>query len=159
MAKSICWQAVCHAPPFSVAGKQLGEEDERDLFPQMLRLIEEIQPRIAMIENVRGLLDTKFDAYRAWITGALEKLGYTHHTQLLNASDYGVPQLRPRVVIIAVSAEPVTAVPSVRDAKKSKVRHNPTASHLRGSIWHRCGSLWRSSGSNKPANKSELDVE
>ena len=60
---------------------------------------------------------------------------------------------------VALSAEPVTAVPSVRDAKKSEVRHNPTASHLRGSIWHRCGSLWRSSGSNKPANKPELDVE
>ena len=57
------------------------------------------------------------------------------------------------------SADPLTAVPSVRDAKESEVRHNPTASHLRGSIWHRCGSLWRSSGSNKPANKPELDVE
>ncbi|MBV8038557.1 hypothetical protein HF895_03425 [Bacteroides sp. AN502] len=60
---------------------------------------------------------------------------------------------------VALSADPVTAVPSVRDAKKSEVRYNPTASHLRGSIWHRCGSLWRSSGSNKPANKPELDVE
>ena len=60
---------------------------------------------------------------------------------------------------VALSADPVTAVPSVRDAKKSEVRYNPTASHLRGSIWRRCGSLWRSSGSNKPANKSELDVE
>lgn len=58
-----------------------------------------------------------------------------------------------------LSADPVTAVPSVRDAKKNEVWHNPTTSHLRGSIWHRCGSLWRSSGSNKPANKPELDVE
>lgn len=46
---------------------------------------------------------------------------------------------------VALSAKPVTAVPSVRDAKKSEVRHNPTALHLRGSIWRRCGSLWRSS--------------
>ena len=60
---------------------------------------------------------------------------------------------------VALSADPVTAVPSVRDAKESEVRHNPTASHLCGSIWHRCGSLWRSSGSNKPANKPGLDVE
>lgn len=89
-------------PPFSVAGRQLGEEDERDLFPQMLRLIEEIRPRIAMIENVRGLLDAKFDAYRTWIFESMEGLGYSHHIQLLNSSDFGVPQLRPRVVIIGV---------------------------------------------------------
>lgn len=49
---------------------------------------------------------------------------------------------------VALSAKPVTAVPSVRDAKKSEVRHNPTTSHLCGSIWRRCGSLWRSSVSN-----------
>ena len=49
---------------------------------------------------------------------------------------------------VALSAEPVTAVPSVRDAKKSEVRHNPATSHLRGSIWRRYGSLWRSSDSN-----------
>ncbi len=48
---------------------------------------------------------------------------------------------------VALSVEPVTSVPSVRDAKKSEVRHNPTALHLRGSIWRRCGSLWRSSDS------------
>lgn len=45
---------------------------------------------------------------------------------------------------MALSAEPVTSVPSFRGAKKSEVQHNPTASHLRGSIWRRCGSLWRS---------------
>lgn len=45
---------------------------------------------------------------------------------------------------VALSTEPVMAASSVRAAKKSEVRHNPTASHLRGSIWRRCGSLWRS---------------
>lgn len=89
-------------PPFSVAGKQLGENDERDLFPQMLRLIGEIHPRIAMIENVRGLLDAKFDDYRTWIFRNLSQSGYRPHIRLVNASDFGVPQLRPRVVIIAV---------------------------------------------------------
>ena len=44
-------------PPFSVAGKQLGEKDERDLFPEALRLIKEIRPRAVMLENVRGFLD------------------------------------------------------------------------------------------------------
>ncbi len=89
-------------PPFSVAGKQLGAEDERDLFPQMLRLVEEIHPRAVMIENVRGLLDAKFNGYRENILRQLSLSGYNPHIQLLNASDYGVPQLRPRVVIIGI---------------------------------------------------------
>lgn len=90
-------------PPFSVAGKQLGSKDERDLFPEMLRLVDEIQPRIVMIENVRGLMSSTFSQYRYSILVTLMKLGYNTHIQLLNASDYGVPQLRPRVIIIGVS--------------------------------------------------------
>ena len=89
-------------PPFSVAGKQLGEDDERDLFPEMLRLVDEIAPRAVMIENVRGLLDPKFDPYREVILGRLGGLGYHTHIQLLQSSDYGVPQLRPRVVIVGI---------------------------------------------------------
>lgn len=89
-------------PPFSVAGKQLGRDDERDLFPEAIRLIREIQPRAVMLENVRGFLDPNFDEYRAHIFAEIGKLGYETHIKLLNASDYGVPQLRPRVVIIGV---------------------------------------------------------
>lgn len=89
-------------PPFSVAGKQLGKEDERDLFPEMLRLIEEIHPRMVMIENVRGFLGKVFDSYRAKIFNNIRHMGYTPHVKLLNASDYGVPQLRPRTVIVCV---------------------------------------------------------
>lgn len=89
-------------PPFSIAGKQLGKDDERDLFPEMLRLVKEIAPRLVMIENVKGLLSPKFDAYRQHILDTLDSLGYNTHIQLLNASDYGVPQLRPRVIIIGI---------------------------------------------------------
>jgi len=92
-------------PPFSVAGKQLGADDERDLFPQMLRLVEEIEPKAVMIENVRGFLGKTFDSYRASIINRLNQLGYNVHLRLLNASDYGVPQLRPRAVIIGVRTD------------------------------------------------------
>ena len=51
-------------PPFSIAGKQLGHLDERDLFPEALRIIEECNPRAIMLENVRGLLSDKFKDYR-----------------------------------------------------------------------------------------------
>ena len=89
-------------PPFSIAGKQLGRADERDLFPEALRLIEEINPRAVMLENVRGFLDTSFSDYRNSILEKIDQLGYTVQIKLLNASDYGVPQLRPRVVIVGI---------------------------------------------------------
>jgi len=89
-------------PPFSLAGKQLGDKDERNLFPAALRLIHEIQPRAVMIENVRGFLSAVFEDYRTHLREQLKKLGYEAEWRLLNASDFGVPQLRPRVVIVAV---------------------------------------------------------
>ncbi len=89
-------------PPFSVAGKQLGRDDERDLFPEAIRLIGEIRPRAVMLENVRGFLSPSFDGYRKFILKSIERLGYVTQIKLLNASDYGVPQLRPRVVIIGI---------------------------------------------------------
>lgn len=92
-------------PPFSIAGKQLGDKDERNLFPAALRLIDEIKPRAVMIENVRGFLSAVFEDYRMHLKEQLRKLGYETDWRLLNASDFGVPQLRPRVVIVALKKE------------------------------------------------------
>lgn len=89
-------------PPFSIAGKQLGDKDERNLFPAALRLIDEIRPKAVMIENVRGFLSAVFEDYRLHLKQQLHKLGYHTEWRLLNASDFGVPQLRPRVVIVAL---------------------------------------------------------
>jgi DNA (cytosine-5)-methyltransferase 1 len=89
-------------PPFSKAGKQLGHLDERNLFPTAIDIIDQIRPRAVMIENVRGILDAVFDDYRTYIAGKLKQLGYKTEWRLLNASDYGVPQLRPRVVFVAI---------------------------------------------------------
>ena len=92
-------------PPFSVAGKQLGVRDERNLFPYALELIDLLQPRAIMLENVRGMLDAVFDDYRRRLRSKLKGMGYVADWHLLNASDYGVPQLRPRVVIVALKHE------------------------------------------------------
>lgn len=89
-------------PPFSIAGKQLGASDERDLFPEALRLVAETQPRAVMLENVRGLADPKFADYRLAIVAQLAQLGYLAEWRLLHASDFGVPQLRPRFVLVAL---------------------------------------------------------
>jgi DNA (cytosine-5)-methyltransferase 1 len=92
-------------PPFSKAGKQLGKDDERDLFPAALKIVEKVNPKAVMLENVAGLLDPKFDAYRSEIDLKLASLGYVTFWKLHNASDYGVPQLRPRVILIALKPE------------------------------------------------------
>ncbi len=92
-------------PPFSKAGKQLGEDDDRDLFPTAIRLVDEIRPKAVMLENVRGLLDAVFDDYRNKVEKQLIALGYTPGWKLLNASGFGVSQLRPRVVFVAIKKE------------------------------------------------------
>lgn len=92
-------------PPFSKAGKQLGENDDRDLFPEALRLVDECRPKAVMLENVRGLLDAVFDDYRNKVEGKLRRLGYVPGWRLLNASDFGVSQLRPRVIFVGIKKE------------------------------------------------------
>ncbi len=92
-------------PPFSIAGKQLGQLDDRDLFPEALRLIRECEPKAILLENVKGLLDPKFKDYRNDIINELEILGYQCDWQLLNSSDYGVSQLRPRAILVALKKE------------------------------------------------------
>ncbi|MCC7343013.1 MAG: DNA (cytosine-5-)-methyltransferase [Bryobacterales bacterium] len=89
-------------PPFSVAGKQLGKHDDRNLFPAALRLTGEMEPRAVMIENVRGILDPVFEEYRGAVAAEFAKLGYVSEWRLMNASDFGVPQLRPRAICIAL---------------------------------------------------------
>lgn len=96
-------------PPFSIAGKQLGEKDERNLFPAAIRLVDEMRPKAVMIENVRGFLSAVFEDYRIQLRSQLDKLGYKTEWRLLNASDFGVSQLRPRVVIVALRKELVEA--------------------------------------------------
>ncbi len=92
-------------PPFSVAGKQLGKGDERNLFPDAIRIVDEIRPQAIMIENVRGFLGAVFSDYRQQIKVQLLKLGYLADWKVFNASEFGVPQLRPRVVIVALRKE------------------------------------------------------
>jgi DNA (cytosine-5)-methyltransferase 1 len=90
-------------PPFSLAGKQLGADDERDLFPAILDLTEQLRPRAVMIENVRGLLGAKFEPFRHETLERLAGLGYEQaEWELLQAADYGVPQLRPRAILVAL---------------------------------------------------------
>ena len=89
-------------PPFSIAGRQLGAGDERDLFPQALRLVAETAPRAVLLENVRGLATRRFGSYRSQVLARLQALGYQAWWDLVHASEHGVPQLRPRLVLVAI---------------------------------------------------------
>ena len=108
-------------PPFSIAGKQLGKNDERDLFPQALRLIEEINPKAVLLENVPGLSKAKFNQYRKGILEKLTDLGYVSDWKVVNASDFGVPQLRPRFLLVALKEEYCSFFhwPSINKNKKT----------------------------------------
>ena len=95
-------------PPFSRAGRQLGPDDERDLFPTAIRHItQECKPRAVLLENVRGLLNPAFDDYRRrMITEPLEKAGYVcFEWQVFEARNFGVPQLRPRAIFVALKPD------------------------------------------------------
>lgn len=95
-------------PPFSTAGKQLGADDERDLFPVALDFVEVIKPKAVILENVPGLATARFAEYRQSVHRRLEKLGYTVFWQALNACNFGVPQLRPRFVLVALKGRAAT---------------------------------------------------
>jgi DNA (cytosine-5)-methyltransferase 1 len=92
-------------PPFSIAGKQRGSDDERDLFPEALRLVRESKPRAVMLENVRGFAGSRFEPYRTSLKRDLLALGYESDWRVLNASDYGVSQLRPRFILVAMAPD------------------------------------------------------
>lgn len=92
-------------PPFSIAGKQLGANDERDLFAWAVEQVEYMRPKALLLENVRGLSMHRFAGYRQHVLDRLQEFGYVGEWRLLHASDFGVPQLRPRFVLVALQEE------------------------------------------------------
>lgn len=89
-------------PPFTIAGKQLGASDERDLFAWAVEQVEVVRPRAVLLENVRGLSMPRFAGYRQHVLDRLASFGYVAEWRLLHASAFGVPQLRPRFILLAL---------------------------------------------------------
>ncbi|MDV6281499.1 DNA (cytosine-5-)-methyltransferase [Rhodococcus jostii] len=92
-------------PPFSIAGKRLGADDERDLFAWAVEQTPVIQPRAVLLENVRGLSTPRFAGYRQHVLDRFREFGYSAEWQMIHASTFGVPQLRPRFVLVAMPHE------------------------------------------------------
>ncbi|WP_437011291.1 DNA cytosine methyltransferase [Streptomyces sp. enrichment culture] len=121
--------------PFSLGGHHKGTEDERNMFPQMFRAIREMRPKAVICENVRGLLRPSFRPYFEYIMREMslpfiqraEGATWEEHDEVLrkvladggtepserydvtympvNAADYGVPQIRHRVIIVAFRSD------------------------------------------------------
>lgn len=92
-------------PPFSIAGKQLGSSDERDLFAWAVEAAGRMRPDAVLLENVRGLSMPRFAGYRQAVLDRFAELGYRADWRLLEARDFGVPQLRPRFILVALREE------------------------------------------------------
>ena len=120
--------------PFSLGGKHQGYRDERDMFPQVVRAVQELRPRAILVENVKGLTRQSFARYfefiklqitypdvvrrraEGWLDhlsrleryhtkGRRDGLYYRVVTRLLNAADYGVPQRRERVFFVGFRSD------------------------------------------------------
>jgi len=86
--------------PFSVAGNQRAAEDVRDMLPEFVRAVDEIQPSLFLMENVAGLVASRHLDYFNQKIQLLRQLGYDVDFKVLNAADYGVAQERRRVIVI-----------------------------------------------------------
>lgn len=87
--------------PYSSAGKRLGKDDERHLWPEMLRVIREAAPRFVVGENVRGLTNWNGGVVFEEVCADLEAEGYEVWTGILPAAGVGAPHRRDRVWFIA----------------------------------------------------------
>ncbi len=94
---------IIGGPPcqaFSTVGKRLIDDPRGKLFQDYYRILKELNPKIFLFENVKGLLSMQKGELLKTILSLFESLGYKVKYQVLNAADYGVPQVRERLIII-----------------------------------------------------------
>jgi DNA (cytosine-5)-methyltransferase 1 len=95
---------IIGGPPcqsFSASGQRKGLDDDRgNLFKNFVKILDHFKPQGFLFENVRGLLYSDGGNSLKKIKKEFEKCGYKIHVRLLNAADYGVPQLRERVFLL-----------------------------------------------------------
>lgn len=88
--------------PYSIEGHGLGKDDPRDLFPDAVRIVGEIKPKAFMFENVEGLLHGKHSDHIADILRGFRKAGYQTEIHRIQSGDFGIAQVRRRVLIIGL---------------------------------------------------------
>jgi DNA (cytosine-5)-methyltransferase 1 len=99
---------VIGGPPcqaFSTVGKRSINDPRGDLFEEYYRVLEELNPKVFLFENVRGLLSIQKGELLKKIISLFESLGYKVKYKILNSADYGVPQIRERIIIFGTRLE------------------------------------------------------
>src|ERR1041385_4572383 len=100
LAKGVKPDLICGGPPcqgFSTLGDKLSSDPRNSLFGAYARLVRDLEPKCILIENVRALVTMYHGQYRDYIVKTFTDLGYMMYVAVLNAADYGVPQIRQRV--------------------------------------------------------------
>lgn len=90
---------------FSMAGKQLFDDERNHLFQEFLRLVVEAQPKVVLIENVPEILRVFGEYVKSEVSSFFNEQGYCLTANVLNAANYGVPQTRNRAFILAIKKE------------------------------------------------------
>lgn len=128
--------------PYSVAGKRKGKEDERHLWPEMLRAIQEIQPRYIVGENVPGLINWNGGMVFEEVQADLEAEGYEVIPFILPAASVNAPHKRERVWFIAHRANTRTENVQSREngVYKYGITSNSTGQLQQGSESRKCGT-------------------
>ena len=123
--------------PFSVAGKQRGKEDDRYLWPEMLRVIQEIKPKWVVGENVSGLIRGALED----ILSDLEKTGYEARAYSCEARNVGGMFRGERIAVVATSNNRSTAMRWDRefssDGKIKGCRDNNRGGEKKLNLWER----------------------
>ena len=91
--------------PFSVAGKGMGTDDGRDMVPEFVRFLDILRPAWFVMENVSGLENRTHWPYLREVLTTMRGCGYTIDHQILNAADFGVPQIRNRLFVVGTTTE------------------------------------------------------
>lgn len=106
---------VVGGPPcqaFSTVGKRLIDDPRGKLFQEYYRVLKELNPKVFLFENVKGLLSMQGGELLSTIISLFESLGYKVKYEVLNSADYGVPQIRERVIIIGTKLDSEFEYPS-----------------------------------------------
>jgi len=99
---------ICGGPPcqmFSLAGPRIIDDPRNQLFLEFVRLVDDLEPDFFVFENVYGLLTMQKGQVHEAILRAFSELGYNINWRIMNTADYGVPQARPRYIIVGSKPE------------------------------------------------------
>lgn len=139
------------SPPcqgFSTAGKRQIDDPRNSLFREFVRLLDGLQPRVFVMENVSGMVKGKMKLVFAEVLRALKRCGYLVSARLLDAANYGVPQHRQRIIFVGVREDlgvepshpqgsarlvPVSAISVVSGGKGEQA--TPTLDDAYGKLW------------------------